>query len=213
MSGLAPIEAGAQASSGPRSESQPPTPGDAALAPGSARARAIWRVRAAVHEDAPAVAAAVGKLLVELGGTPPPVAAMQAAALALLDDREAGALLVADTGGGGLGVHIEAGIVEADTSKVEEAVVGVLGASWQSAIHAPGRYGLIQDLWVHPSWRGSGVGGGLLAALFELARERGVERLEVGLPRTSFGGLAATEAFYLASGFTTLGTRMRRILA
>ena len=90
------------------------------------------------------------------------------------------------------------------------AIVGVLGASWQSAIHIPGRYALIQDLWVHPSWRGAGVGGGLLAALFELARRAGIACVEVGLPRERFAGLAATEAFYLANGFTPLGARMRR---
>jgi GNAT superfamily N-acetyltransferase len=151
-----------------------------------------WRVRAAAAHDVPAVAAAVGELLLELGGTPPAVPAMEAAARELLDDRSAGALLVAEGGG---------------------AIVGVLGASWQSAIHVPGRYALIQDLWVHSSWRGAGVGGGLLAALFELARECGVARVEVGLPRERFAGLAATEAFYVAAGFTALGPRMRRSLA
>ncbi len=102
--------------------------------------------------------------------------------------RQAGALLVAEGDG---------------------ALVGVLAASWQSAMHVPGRYALIQDLWVHPAWRSGGVGAGLLAALFELARERGLARVEVGLPGERFAGLAATEAFYLANGFTPLGPRMR----
>ena len=53
----------------------------------------------------------------------------------------------------------------------------------------------------------------LLAALFELARDRRLERVEVGLPRERFAGLAATEAFYLRNGFTPLGPRMRRSLA
>jgi GNAT superfamily N-acetyltransferase len=74
------------------------------------------------------------------------------------------------------------------------------------------RYGLIQDLWVHPSWRARRVGGELLAALVDLAREQGVARVEVGLPRESFEGLQATQAFYLAHGFTLLGTRMRSLL-
>ena len=152
---------------------------------------AVWRVRPAGARDVPAVACAVGELLRELGGTPPPLPAMQDAARALLDDPRAGALLVVEGGG---------------------AIVGVLGASWQIAVHVPGRYALIQDLWAHPSWRGVGVGGGLLVELFELARRRGFACVEVGLPRERFAGLAATEAFYVAHGFTALGARMRRSL-
>ena len=80
------------------------------------------------------------------------------------------------------------------------------------AIHVPGRYGTIQDLWVHPDWRSRAVGRKLLAAFFELAREEGARRIEVGLPRESFEKIAATEAFYLANGFRHLGPRMRRKL-
>ncbi len=167
MSGSAPIDAGVGAGSGPSS----------------------WCVRPAGGHDVPAVAAAVGELLLELGGTQPPLPAMETVARGLLDDPRAGALIVAEG---------------------DAAIVGVLAASWQSAMHVPGRYASIQDLWVHPSWRGDGVGAGLLAALFELARERGLARVEVGLPGEGFSGLAATEAFYIANGFTVLGTRMRR---
>jgi GNAT superfamily N-acetyltransferase len=146
-------------------------------------------VRSATHDDVPTVVAAVRELLVELGGTPPATSAMEAAARGLLDDRRVGALLVAEAAG---------------------ATVGVLGASWQTAIHVPGRYALIQDLWVHPLWRGQAIGGGLLRALFERARELDITRVEVGLPPKRFEGLAATEAFYLGAGFAHLGARMRR---
>jgi GNAT superfamily N-acetyltransferase len=161
-------------------------------------------VRPATGEDVPAVAAAVGELLHELGGTPPPAPAMEAAARELVYDRHAGALFVADVGGARDGAR---------TVGTDGAIVGVLAASWQSAMHVPGRYALIQDLWVHPSWRGVSVGAGLLAALFAFARERGFARVEVGLPGERFAGLAATEAFYLANDFTPLGLRMRRGLA
>jgi GNAT superfamily N-acetyltransferase len=148
------------------------------------------RVRAATHDDLAAVAVAVGCLLIELGSMPPPAPALMQSARALLDDPRAGALLVAQAG---------------------ETIVGVLGASYQIAIHVPGRYVLIQDLWVHPSWRGRSVGGELLAALFVLAREQGMARAEVGLPRERFQGIRATEAFYLRNDFAPLGARMRRI--
>jgi GNAT superfamily N-acetyltransferase len=149
------------------------------------------RVRAATHDDLAAIVLALGELLSELGSTPPPASAMTATAATLLDDPQAGALLVAEAGG---------------------QIVGVLGASWQLAIHVPGRYALIQDLWVHPSWRGRSVGRELLAALCELAREQGMARAEVGLPRESFESIRATEGFYARNGFEHLGARMRRLL-
>jgi len=152
-----------------------------------------WRVRRAAEADAPTVAAAVAELLVELSGGGPPAAELEEATRKLAGDGGLGALLVAEAGG-------------------EDGIVGVLAASWQHAIHVPGCYGTIQDLWVHPDWRSRLVGRGLLAAYFELAREEGASRVEVGLPRESFENIGATEAFYLANGFEHLGPRMRRKL-
>jgi len=156
------------------------------------RASPGWLVRGACEDDLAAVAASVAMLLMELGATPPAPEAMLAAARELLADPAAGAILVAMT---------------------DEELVGVLAASWQLAIHAPGRYALIQDLWVHPAWRGRTVGRDLLAALFERARESGMASAEVGLPRERFAGLDATEAFYRRNGFDRLGVRMRRGLS
>ena len=149
------------------------------------------RVRRARPSDAPALAAAVRDLLVELGGEPPDAAATRNAAQALLDDPSAGAVLVAEAGDG---------------------IVGMLAASWLQALHAPGGYGLIQELWVDPERRRRAVAHELMQAFLELARDRRIERVEVGLPRAGFAGIGATEAFYRASGFTELGVRMRRTL-
>jgi branched-chain amino acid aminotransferase len=161
-------------------------------APGSDPPAQAWHVRAARPDDAEAVAAAVRDLLIELDGTPSAVPAMEDAARVLIDSPSAGVVLEAQADG---------------------VLVGVLGASWQMAIHVPGSYALIQDLWVHPAWRGQAVGRGLITALCELARERHMRRLEVGLPRESFRRFAATEAFYLGNDFTPNGPRMRRILS
>jgi GNAT superfamily N-acetyltransferase len=166
---------------GPSSPEAPPRPGAAANA----------RIRAASGEDAPAVAAAVEALLIELGGERPAAAALREAARALAEDRDLGALLVAE--------H-------------EGEIVGVLAASWQYAIHVPGRYGAIQDLWVHPEWRSRALGRELILTLVREASEIGVLRLEVGLPQESFAQLAATERFYRENDFTPLGPRMRRLL-
>jgi len=117
---------------------------------------------------------------------------MEGSALALIQDPRDGTVLVADAGG---------------------ELVGVLTASWQTAIHVPGTYALIQDLWVSPSLRGGGIGAALVDAFAGMARDQGVARIEVGLPKPSFTGIAATEAFYVRNGFDVHGTRMRMLLA
>ncbi len=150
-----------------------------------------WEIREATHADVPAVVVGVSELLEELGGKPAATDALEQAARALIDDSGAGVLLVAEN---------------------LNEIVGVLGVSWQLAIRVPGRYGLIQELWVHPAFRGMTIGGDLVVALFEIARAQGVTRLEVGLPSERFPHLGATEAFYLNNGFATIGTRMRRLL-
>ena len=76
----------------------------------------------------------------------------------------------------------------------------------------PGRYGTIQDLWVHPEWRGRAIGRELILSLVREADGRGVRRLEVGLPQQSFAQIDSTERFYRENGFTPLGPRMRRLL-
>jgi branched-chain amino acid aminotransferase len=151
------------------------------------------RVREASAAEVPEVAAAVEGLLVELGGRRPSRAEMEAEVRAIVLDPEAGVMLVAD-------------------SEEEGGIVGVLGASWCRAVHVPGRYAVIQDLWVHPEWRSRGVGAELVGAIAALCGERGVGRIEVGLPRESFEAIRATEAFYLANEFEPLGPRMRRLL-
>ena len=148
-------------------------------------------IRAATGEDAPAVAAAVEALLIELGGERPSAAALREAARTLAEDPGAGSLLVAECDG---------------------AIVGVCATSWQYALHVPGRYGTIQDLWVDPAWRSRALGRELILALVREAAEAGVPRLEVGLPQTSFAQLPATERFYRENGFVPLGPRMRRLL-
>lgn len=148
-------------------------------------------IRPATDADVEAVAAAVEQLLVELGGRRPPRADLEAEVRAALADPGIGVTLVAEADG---------------------AIVGVLSASWQRALHVPGRYATIQDLWTHPEWRGRKVGAALVDELADLCRGEGVARIEVGLPRESFDTIRATEAFYAGNGFEHLGPRMRRLL-
>jgi GNAT superfamily N-acetyltransferase len=147
-------------------------------------------IRPASDGDAAAIAAAVEQLLVELGGRRPSRADLEAEIRAVLEDQGIGALIVAEAAG---------------------EIVGVLSASWQRALHVPGRYATIQDLWVDPDWRSRKVGAGLVEKLVALCGKQGVARIEVGLPRESFDAIRATEAFYAGNGFEHLGPRMRRL--
>jgi GNAT superfamily N-acetyltransferase len=148
-------------------------------------------VREAEDADVGDVATAVERLLVELGGRRPERDELEAEVRALLEDPEGGSVLIAEADG---------------------EVVGVLSASWQRAIHVPGVYATIQDLWVDEDWRSRGVGAELVEAIASQARGRGVSRLEVGLPRETFAAIASTESFYRRNGFEQLGPRMRRLL-
>lgn len=148
-------------------------------------------VREAGARDVEGVATAVESLLAELGGRMPSRAEMEAEVQALLDNPQGGSVLIAEADG---------------------AIVGVLTASWQRAIHVPGVYATVQDLWVDEDWRSRGVGAELVEAIASQARTRGVSRLEVGLPRETFAAIASTESFYKRNGFEHLGPRMRRLL-
>ena len=148
-------------------------------------------VREAGAGDVEGVATAVASLLAELGGRMPSRAEMEAEVQALLDDPQGGSVLIAEADG---------------------EIVGVLTASWQRAIHVPGVYATVQDLWVDEDWRSRGVGAELVEAIASQARSRGVSRLEVGLPRETFAAIASTESFYKRNGFEHLGPRMRRLL-
>ncbi|MGN6257306.1 MAG: GNAT family N-acetyltransferase [Solirubrobacterales bacterium] len=148
-------------------------------------------VREANAEDVEGVATAVESLLTELGGRQPERPDLEAEVRELLADPMVGSVLVAEADG---------------------EIVGVLSASWQRAIHVPGVYATIQDLWVDGAWRSRGVGAELVEAIASQARTRGVSRLEVGLPRETFAAIASTESFYRRNGFEHLGPRMRRLL-
>jgi GNAT superfamily N-acetyltransferase len=148
-------------------------------------------VREAGAGDVEGVATAVASLLAEVGGRIPARAEMEAEVQALLDDPQGGSVLIAEADG---------------------AIVGVLTASWQRAIHVPGVHATVQDLWVDEDWRSRGVGAELVEAIASQARSRGVSRLEVGLPRETFAAIASTESFYKRNGFEHLGPRMRRLL-
>jgi GNAT superfamily N-acetyltransferase len=182
--------------------------GAAAQIPAAEPGAVGWEVRPARTEDVPAIATAVEALLGELGGPPPPRAAIESETRAHLADPSLGIVLVASP-------RVSSQLAVNSPDKCELGggmgeIAGVLTASWARAIQVAGRLLTIEVLWTRREWRDRGVGAALVDALARAAAADGAGRVEVGLPRESFSGLAATERFYLANGFERLGPRMRR---
>lgn len=106
------------------------------------------------------------------------------------------------------------------------APVGVLTLSVTFALYAGGEYGVIDEMYVRPEHRGSGVGRALLESAIALARERGWRRLDVTGPtseaqpaagRTGPGETAgragiSARRFYEREGFEFTGPKLRLLL-
>ncbi|WP_328603305.1 GNAT family N-acetyltransferase [Amycolatopsis sp. NBC_00345] len=147
-------------------------------------------VRVATPADAGNLVAGIVDLLRELSARPDreaPEGAV-AAALHLIGDPRAGLVLVAE-----------------DTGK---RLVGLVTASYQTAIRTGGPYAQIQELYVRPEARSSHVGEMLVTRLVETA-STGV--FEVGLPGERFDKADRTREFYLHRGFSPIGPRMRYV--
>lgn len=139
-------------------------------------------IKLAAIGDRDAVVDLVRKLLAELGGTPPPAEDMSS-----VFDRfaggEAGFIVMGENGG---------------------AAVAVCTVSFVEALRSVGRYGIIQEMFVEPDARSTGVGIAVLRFALEQAVERGCRMVELGTP---FGERQIR--FYERAGFTNVGARLR----
>ena len=141
-------------------------------------------VRLATAKDRDAAIALVRNLLVELGGNPP-----SADAMSPLFER------FAVEGGPGFVV-----VGDADGS-----MVAVCAVSFVDALRSAGRYAIIQEMFVEPDWRSSGVGRDVLRFALEHATSQGCRMVELGTP---FHGDRQIQ-FYQRAGFTNIGARLR----
>lgn len=152
-------------------------------------------VRFASDRDAEAVMRGVEHLLRELSGDEDRTVPGIAGAFERL------------TGGSG----DEGGIIVASIPG-HDAIIGLLTFSIQVALRLGGDYCLIQELWTTPEKRGKGVGTQLLLFLMRYCLDRGIRRIEVCLPKTSFNNYPQTLSFYEEHGFLTVGPRLIRDL-
>jgi len=149
---------------------------------------AVCLVRPAAEADVPQVVEAVEELLAELragsAGPLPPSSAEVCRALV----RQGLVLVASDP-------------------RAPGEIVGLVAATVQETIHLGGPYGLIQELWVAPSHRSGGLGAELVDELRRRLAARGIDTVEVGLPRRSFGSFERTHRFYEQCGFDDEGPR------
>jgi GNAT superfamily N-acetyltransferase len=92
------------------------------------------------------------------------------------------------------------------------APVGFAGLSEGRSLYAGGAIGTIQELYVAPARRLSGLGAALLEEAARLGRERGWQRLEVCTP--PLPAFSRSLAFYERHGYAVTGGRkLKKFLA
>ncbi|MEM7425877.1 MAG: GNAT family N-acetyltransferase [Pseudomonadota bacterium] len=87
----------------------------------------------------------------------------------------------------------------------ETGTLGLVTASFNLALRYDGEYAQVEELIVTEAARGKGVGGKLVCAVIEAARERGC--IEVGLY-----AVPRNQPFYEKMGFSYAGPDMRMTL-
>ena len=141
-------------------------------------------VRLATKDDRDTALGLVRGLLIELGGNPAPATELFDVYDDLVSGGDAGFIVLAE----------EDGVAKA-----------VCTASFQVAVRTVGRYCILQEMFVEPHARSSGVGKAVIDFALEHAVASGCEVVELGTPRV---GERQIE-FYERAGFESVGARMR----
>ena len=126
----------------------------------------------------------VRRLLAELGGTPAAAEAMAPVFSWFADDGPAGFVVLGEDDG---------------------RFVAVCTVSFVEALRSAGRYAIIQEMYVDPGARSSGVGMEVLRFALDHAIARGCAMVELGTP---YHGERQIQ-FYQRAGFTNVGARLR----
>ena len=141
-------------------------------------------IRLATARDRDAAIDLVRRLLIELGGTPAHAAAMAPVFDRFADDGASGFVALADDDG---------------------RFLAVCTVSFVDALRSVGRYAIIQEMYVDPSVRSTGVGMEVLRFALEHTVARGCSMVELGTP---YHGDRQIQ-FYQRAGFTEVGARLR----
>ncbi|MBD3921698.1 GNAT family N-acetyltransferase [Paenibacillus sp. PR3] len=153
-----------------------------------------WIVRPAVKTDEHEVLEAIRSLCAELREKPDVKLPASASDVfqRIINNTITGAVFIAETTEGNL--------------------VGCATVSVQEVIFRGGPYALIQELWVHPSYRSLSVGAALVRSVEGYCRKHSLKRLEVCLPDESFVTFDKTLKFYGRVGFAENGPYMAKVV-
>jgi GNAT superfamily N-acetyltransferase len=102
---------------------------------------------------------------------------------------------------------VEMLLAEADGSGTGGRALGYLAFYRAFSLFRPGPVMLVENVYVVPNARGTGVGKHLLAAAARTALDRGWGRLELNVA----GDNAGADAAYQALGFNAPGESVRRV--
>ena len=153
------------------------------------------RIDTAGPDEAAVVCSLVDRLLSELGEEGEECGALDVARLRAGWSRLAPgthrALLAWRGGGGAAG----------------REAIGVATLSECFALYAGGLYGVLNEMYVTPEHRSSGVGAALLDAVKETARARGWKRVDVTAPEAL--RWERTRRFYEREGFRFTGPKLK----
>ena len=144
----------------------------------------MLNVRLATVSDESEAVRLVCNLLTELGGTPPQPEEVSVVFHDLVSNQGTGFIVVGET---------------------EERVCAVCTVSFLQAIRTRGRYAIIQEMFVEPDARSSGIGMDVLRFALDLAVASGCRLVELGTPAHGDRQIQ----FYERAGFTEVGARLR----
>ena len=144
----------------------------------------MLNVRLATPADRDEAIRLVRGLMIELGGNPAPPESL----FGVFDE------LVAGEGSGFVVIAEDDGIARA-----------VCTASFVTALRTVGRYVILQEMFVEPEARSTGVGRAVIEFALKHAADSGCQVVELGTPRE---GQRQIE-FYERAGFENIGARLR----
>ena len=144
----------------------------------------MTNIKIAAEADRDVVVELVGRLLTELGGTPPPADVMSPVFGRFADGTEAGFVVLGES---------------------EGRAIAVCTVSFLQAMRTRGRYAIIQEMFVEPEWRSTGIGMEVLRFALDHAVANGCHTVELGTP---YHGERQIQ-FYRRAGFAEVGARLR----
>jgi GNAT superfamily N-acetyltransferase len=91
-----------------------------------------------------------------------------------------------------------------------DKAVGMITVVQSNALYTQGRFGIINELYVLPQYRSSGIGKLLLGEVLKFAKSKDWKRIEVGAPNQEKWQRSIN--FYTREGFKEIGPRLKKIV-